>query len=131
MANKIKTIGISGLLGSYYEKWPRQESNLNLELRKLLYYPLYDEASWFESLWFMVGNCSTPFQNTSSAISLKELISIAPIIKDESAILSRSLGFWLMAKYYGPYDEASWFENLWLWFVVVRPHSKTLSQRYL
>ena len=24
--------------------WPRQESNLNLELRKLLYYPLYDEA---------------------------------------------------------------------------------------
>src|SRR5664279_618335 len=25
-------------------KWPRQESNLDLELRKLLYYPLYDEA---------------------------------------------------------------------------------------
>ena len=24
--------------------WPRQESNLNLELRKLLYYPLYYEA---------------------------------------------------------------------------------------
>ena len=25
--------------------WPRQESNLNLELRKLLYYPLYYEAN--------------------------------------------------------------------------------------
>ena len=25
--------------------WPRQESNLDLELRKLLYYPLYYEAS--------------------------------------------------------------------------------------
>ena len=25
--------------------WPRQESNLYLELRKLLYYPLYYEAS--------------------------------------------------------------------------------------
>ena len=25
-------------------KWPRQESNLDLELRKLLYYPLYYEA---------------------------------------------------------------------------------------
>ena len=25
-------------------EWPRQESNLNLELRKLLYYPLYYEA---------------------------------------------------------------------------------------
>jgi hypothetical protein len=25
-------------------KWPRQESNLYLELRKLLYYPLYYEA---------------------------------------------------------------------------------------
>ena len=25
-------------------RWPRQESNLNLELRKLLYYPLYYEA---------------------------------------------------------------------------------------
>ena len=24
--------------------WPRQESNLDLELRKLLYYPLYYEA---------------------------------------------------------------------------------------
>jgi hypothetical protein len=24
--------------------WSRQESNLDLELRKLLYYPLYDEA---------------------------------------------------------------------------------------
>src|SRR5665213_3827319 len=27
-----------------WAKWPRQESNLDLELRKLLYYPLYDEA---------------------------------------------------------------------------------------
>lgn len=26
-------------------KWPRQESNLDLELRKLLYYPLYYKAS--------------------------------------------------------------------------------------
>ena len=26
--------------------WPRQESNLDLELRKLLYYPLYYEAFW-------------------------------------------------------------------------------------
>ena len=26
--------------------WPRQESNLDLELRKLLYYPLYYEASF-------------------------------------------------------------------------------------
>ncbi len=25
--------------------WPRQESNLDLELRKLLYYPLYYEAN--------------------------------------------------------------------------------------
>ena len=29
--------------------WPRQESNLDLELRKLLYYPLYYEALIFES----------------------------------------------------------------------------------
>ena len=32
---------------SHFEKtakWPRQESNLDLELRKLLYYPLYYEA---------------------------------------------------------------------------------------
>ena len=29
----------------YYKLWwPRQESNLDLELRKLLYYPLYYEA---------------------------------------------------------------------------------------
>ncbi len=27
--------------------WPRQESNLGLELRKLLYYPLYDEAIYY------------------------------------------------------------------------------------
>ena len=27
-------------------KWPRQESNLNLELRKLLYYPLYYVAGY-------------------------------------------------------------------------------------
>ena len=27
--------------------WPRQESNLDLELRKLLYYPLYNEALCF------------------------------------------------------------------------------------
>ena len=26
--------------------WPRQESNLGLELRKLLYYPLYYEAGY-------------------------------------------------------------------------------------
>jgi hypothetical protein len=26
-------------------QWPRQESNLDLELRKLLYYPLYYEAN--------------------------------------------------------------------------------------
>ena len=26
--------------------WPRQESNLDLELRKLLYYPLYYGAFW-------------------------------------------------------------------------------------
>src|SRR6185312_15817603 len=26
--------------------WPRQESNLDLELRKLLYYPLYYEACY-------------------------------------------------------------------------------------
>ena len=25
-------------------QWPRQESNLDLELRKLIYYPLYYEA---------------------------------------------------------------------------------------
>ena len=31
---------INNLLG----KWPRQESNLDLELRKLLYYPLYYET---------------------------------------------------------------------------------------
>lgn len=28
-----------------YSLWPRQESNLDLELRKLLYYPLYYEAN--------------------------------------------------------------------------------------
>jgi hypothetical protein len=27
-----------------FKMWPRQESNLDLELRKLLYYPLYYEA---------------------------------------------------------------------------------------
>ena len=32
------------LLDFYFKTWPRQESNLNLELRKLLYYPLYYEA---------------------------------------------------------------------------------------
>lgn len=26
--------------------WPRRESNLDLELRKLLYYPLYYKAGW-------------------------------------------------------------------------------------
>ncbi len=31
-------------------KWPRQESNLDLELRKLLYYPLYDEANAISSI---------------------------------------------------------------------------------
>ncbi len=36
------TIASSG--GLFEFKWPRQESNLNLELRKLLYYPLYYEA---------------------------------------------------------------------------------------
>ncbi len=30
--------------GAFFYKWLRQESNLNLELRKLLYYPLYYEA---------------------------------------------------------------------------------------
>jgi hypothetical protein len=31
--------------------WPRQESNLDLELRKLLYYPLYYEAMiWLRKL---------------------------------------------------------------------------------
>ncbi len=36
--------------------WPRQESNLDLELRKLLYYPLYYEAGWQNSChgkWLM------------------------------------------------------------------------------
>lgn len=33
---EINTISLS--------KWPRQESNLNLKLRKLPYYPLYYEA---------------------------------------------------------------------------------------
>jgi hypothetical protein len=28
----------------FFRWWPRQESNLDLELRKLLYYPLYYEA---------------------------------------------------------------------------------------
>ena len=36
-----------GLWEGYFQ-WPRQESNLNLELRKLLYYPLYYEA-WLRS----------------------------------------------------------------------------------
>ncbi len=30
--------------------WPRQESNLDLELRKLLYYPLYYEANIFNEV---------------------------------------------------------------------------------
>lgn len=30
-----------------YILWPRQESNLDLELRKLLYYPLYYEANYY------------------------------------------------------------------------------------
>ena len=38
---KIKTLVFYGLTRAM---WPRQESNLDLELRKLLYYPLYDEA---------------------------------------------------------------------------------------
>ncbi len=33
--------------------WPRQESNLDLELRKLLYYPLYDEAG----ILFRIFDC--------------------------------------------------------------------------
>ncbi len=30
--------------GFKFDWWPCQESNLDLELRKLLYYPLYDKA---------------------------------------------------------------------------------------
>ena len=30
-----------------YHQWPRQESNLDPELRKLIYYPLYYEAILF------------------------------------------------------------------------------------
>lgn len=37
--------------------WPHQESNLDLELRKLLYYPLYYEADtiWLAKLQLLGG----------------------------------------------------------------------------
>jgi hypothetical protein len=38
-----KTFRVAGL-AKVKKKWLRQESNLDLELRKLLYYPLYYEA---------------------------------------------------------------------------------------
>ena len=37
--------------------WPRQESNLDLELRKLLYYPLYDEAIICANLCQIIYDC--------------------------------------------------------------------------
>jgi hypothetical protein len=39
-------------------QWPRQESNLDLELRKLLYYPLY-----YEALFNQTGNIATKYFN--------------------------------------------------------------------
>ncbi len=40
-----------------YQMWPRQESNLYLELRKLLYYPLYYEA--FYRLFYQPADITT------------------------------------------------------------------------
>ena len=39
-------------ISAFFRWWPHQESNLDLELRKLLYYPLYYEAgtNWFAKL---------------------------------------------------------------------------------
>ncbi len=54
------------LITNVLEKWPRQESNLHLRLRKPTYYPLYYEANYFRrtanvilfgELWYwVVGN---------------------------------------------------------------------------
>ena len=38
------------ILHDNVDSWPRQESNLDLELRKLLYYPLYYEAALVKGL---------------------------------------------------------------------------------
>lgn len=44
LLNKKISIQMLILSSKILRLWPRQESNLDLELRKLLYYPLYYEA---------------------------------------------------------------------------------------
>ncbi len=45
VCHKSRTIEIlKEIKAKQNNQWPRQESNLDLELRKLLYYPLYYEA---------------------------------------------------------------------------------------
>ncbi len=43
----VKSLPYTVMKEQISNKWPRQESNLYLELRKLLYYPLYYEANYF------------------------------------------------------------------------------------
>ncbi len=44
MSREGREPGTKNLFNYITKMWPRQESNLDLELRKLLYYPLYYEA---------------------------------------------------------------------------------------
>ena len=60
--------------------WSRQESNLDLELRKLLYYPLYYEAGVIDDLnlrfQIELNLCSFYFINPG-ALAAKTLTAIA------------------------------------------------------
>ena len=62
--------------------WPRQESNLDLELRKLLYYPLYYEAVTIK--FFYVPKAAILLPNILTAIAINItpknfLITINPL----------------------------------------------------
>ena len=62
--------------------WPRQESNLDLELRKLLYYPLYYEAIMMEPFYVPKAAILLPNILTAIAINITPknfLITINPL----------------------------------------------------